>query len=96
MRSPSVGMIEKRLNITLNRAKLLKKWMTSAKSLADVREVMKKSSILLGGYGAEYELPGYVWVNMGETYTGTLMYNEKKKLFFISSMGDVAEKIYLR
>lgn len=96
MRSPSVAMIEKRLNITKKAATLLKAKLSSVKTPRELHDTLKWASSLLGGFGLVYDLPGYIYINQGDTYSTTLMYNEKKKLFFISSMGDVAEKIYLR
>jgi hypothetical protein len=35
----------------------------------------------------------FTYVNMGETYTSTILYDTKRDTFLVSSYGDIVEKI---
>lgn len=56
--------------------------------------------VLVGGYGVEalgpdiggMDPPPYEYINAGDTYDATLVYQRARDRLFISSWGDVAEK----
>src|SRR6266571_8032193 len=67
---------------------------------AEINDTLKTVSVLLHGYGVEY-LPskldtyskgvGLEYVNMGETYTPTILYDCLTNRFICASWGDIVE-----
>ena len=66
----------------------------------EINDTLKTVSVLLHGYGVEY-LPskldtyskgvGLEYVNMGETYAPTILYDCLRKRFICGSWGDIVE-----
>jgi len=76
----------------------------NAPSESHADTIMNAVSELIEGYGVEEIRQSnlwdhywndfrYVYVNMGDAYAGTLVYDTSKDKYFVSSWGDVAERL---
>lgn len=92
-KGPSIlGMIQ--------RLKLTKEQATELKGMMDrglVFATLNRANELLNGYGREYLTPtdryeGVEFVNMGDTYATTLMFDHAKDGFTIGNWGDLVER----
>jgi hypothetical protein len=60
---------------------------------------MEMFNKLIGGYGIEalhdgewFPYPDYTYVNMGDTYTPTVIYKRRLGKYKVGCWGDIAEK----
>ena len=87
---PSVARMVKFLGIQKDQAEELKRLMNAG----FVTRTLVRADIMLDGYGRE-ELPSpsgrVIYVNMGDTYTTTLMFDWSKDKFLVGSWGDLVE-----
>ena len=68
----------------------------------DIDNTLYKANKILNGYGVEsinhnmwdnyYCDIGLLYVNMGDTYTTTLVYDTYEQEFYITSWGDIVEQ----
>jgi len=93
---PSVKTLVDRLRITAAQAKELRKLMADAK----VSRVLEAADKVMGGYGVEYiassedtmrSRDGLEYVNMGDTYTTTLVYDHDGNRYKVVTWGDLVE-----
>ena len=70
------------------------------RSDAEINDTLQTVSVLLQGYGVEYlpsrqdthgKAAGLEYVNMGETYAATILYDCLHKRFICASWGDIME-----
>lgn len=90
---PSVARMVKVLGVTKAQATELKNLMEEGY----VYRVLRRADEALNGHGVEYLTPsdggnGVDYVNMGETYAPTLMFDYKTNRFVVSSWGDLVER----
>lgn len=103
-RAPSVASLASYLRIDAARAEKLRGVIRAAHggTPESVDRALDKASMLLGGYGVEaiegdYYVDGYyrnivlLYVNMGETYRGTVYFNTVSETFNIGAWGDWVE-----
>jgi len=89
---PSVARMVKVLNITKAQAAELKALMEDGY----VHRTLERADEILG-FGREYLTPsdggnGVDYVNTGDTYTPTLMFDYEKSRFLLGSWGDLVER----
>lgn len=96
--------IMRTLNVTENTAKLIKKTCLTANTPNDVDYAMEKVQILLEGHSIEslecnnvdYWKPYYMniyalYINEGDTYIPTLIYEVPTHTFYLTTVGDYIE-----
>jgi hypothetical protein len=87
---PSVARMVKVLGLTKEQAQVLKNLMNAG----HVSRTLARADKMLDGYGRE-ELPSssgrVIYVNRGDTYDVTLMFDWAKSRFLIGSWGDLVE-----
>jgi hypothetical protein len=82
---------------------VLRKALKNTSDISNVEERMEAINIRVEGYGVEpirsQNYAGGYWgdivalyVNMGDTYTPTVVYNVKRDVFTVCSLGDFVEK----
>lgn len=89
---PSAARMVKMLNISKTDAVALKALMEAGY----IKRTLKHADQLLDGSGVEYLVPDdgtqpIAYVNMGDTYLTTLLFDHEKNRFVIGSWGDVVE-----
>jgi hypothetical protein len=82
-------------------ARLIKAYMMGANTASQVGQVMDAINEILGGYGVEairdnkwdsyYCDIGVLYVNMGDTYVPTVIYDTRKGAWMVCSWGDLVE-----
>lgn len=96
---PSAQRMADALDISLPVAMMLKVKMKTGSS--SVGNILKVADDLLDGHGVEYiesltdtmrSREGLSYVNMGDTYDTTLIYDHGKGRFVVSSWGDIVER----
>lgn len=96
---PSAQRMADALDISLPVAMMLKVKMKTGSS--SVENILKVADDLLDGHGVEYiesltdtmrSREGLSYVNMGDTYDTTLIYDHGKGRFVVSSWGDIVER----
>lgn len=94
---PSAKTLDDRFNLGAEEAKSLKWFMQAGK----VRAALDYANTLLGGHGIEYvpssedgptEFTGLDYVNMGDSYDTTLLYDRAKGRFLVAAWADVVER----
>jgi hypothetical protein len=91
VRSPSVERLRKELKIDLGHAQLIKQQCV----LGHPHAALKLANEAMGGFGIENLYPdaGYIYyINMGDTYSLTLLYNDNSNTMWIGTWGDWYEK----
>ena len=91
IRSPSIESLRKHFKLTLADAKLLK----AAFYQGVPKTAMRLANKFIGGYGVEslYPEASHIYfVNIGDTYSKTLVYNLDKNYVWVGSWGDWVEK----
>ena len=100
---PSIKIISGFFGITRGQAQLIRSVMDSATNNKAIDSAMGSLNTLLEGYGVE-AFRGEWWtnvfwldinllyVNMGDTYTGTILYDPQAERFILSSWGDFVER----
>lgn len=91
IRCPSRAMLKKHFKLGVLQADKLRDLCHSGWP----RAAMNHANIYLGGYGVESldpEAPHIQYVNMGDTYSNTILYNSKTHYMWIGSWGDWVEK----
>jgi hypothetical protein len=78
------------------------KWVRACLNLPDNIEIkLEMINEIMGGYGIEtlseenwdnYQYPHYSYVNMGDTYATTILFNHVSERWILSSWGDIAEQ----
>jgi len=95
---PSVQRMMDFLKISKEQASALKAMMDDGKS---VSTILREADRLLNGHGVEYiqshadtmrSQDGLSYVNMGDTYDTTLLYDHKTGRFSVGSWGDIVER----
>ena len=86
----------------INKAITLHVAMLRAETHEDIDKAMDKANEILAGYGVEVIRGQYVnryygdinalFVNMGDTYAPTVIYDTEKEMFLVMSWGDLVEK----
>jgi hypothetical protein len=61
-----------------------------------IKRTLTRASVILDGCGVEYLVPNnntqpIAYVNMGDTYSTTLLFDHHKNRFVIGSWGDLVE-----
>ena len=89
---PSVARMVKVLGITKEQATALKSMMEDGY----IKRTLTRAGEMLDGFGVEYLVPDngaqpVAYVNMGDTYNTTLMFDHEKNRFLIGSWGDIVE-----
>lgn len=89
---PSVARMTKILGITKEQATALKALMEDGY----IKRVLVRADGMLDGCGVEYLVPDdgtqpVAYVNMGDTYNTTLLFDHEKNRFLIGSWGDIVE-----
>lgn len=85
--------------------RMLQTWKARGRSSGDAMEILTVADRMMDAHGVEYLSPaeqdpdhsvyggnGAYYVNTGETYNGTLLYDEKKMNFYATSWGDFVEQ----
>jgi hypothetical protein len=89
-KGPSVARMVKFLGVTKAQATELKNLMNAGL----VTRTLARADIMLDGYGRD-ELPSpsgrVIYVDMGDTYNMTLMFDWSKDKFIVGSWGDLVE-----
>jgi len=100
VRGPSIESLRKKLKLKKIEAKSLKEHMNEL----DPERTMKIANKYMRGYGVEavrdeniwighyWQNTGLLYVNKGDTYDTTLVYDTEKNKFDIMSWGDWAER----
>jgi hypothetical protein len=91
IRCPSPKMLKKHFSLSVLQIKKLRETCR----LGWARSAMDHANIYLGGHGVESiypEAPYILFVNMGDTYSKTLLYNKQKRMMWIGTWGDWVEK----
>lgn len=91
IRSPSVDSLRKKLKIDLAHAQLIKMACNHGKP----QTALKLANEAMNGHGVESlypDVPYIYYVNMGDTYSRTLVYNSKNEYMWIGSWGDWYER----
>lgn len=88
---PSVARMVKELGVTKAQATELKQLMNEGY----VYLTLNRADVMLNGHGREYLLAAYSsgveYVNKGDTYAATLMFDFAKNKFLVGSWGDLVE-----
>jgi len=86
---PSVKMMVERLGISKAQAQELKDLMNAGEP-----DILHAADHFMSGNGVERipGRPGLMFVNMGDTYDTTLIYDYKTNRFVVSSWGDIVER----
>lgn len=86
---PSVKMMVARLGISKVQAQELKDLMNAGEP-----DILGHADYMMSGNGVERisGRPGLMFVNMGDTYDTTLIYDYKTNRFVVSSWGDIVER----
>ena len=93
-------------NDAVNKAKLIRAYMEMGEISRDVRhpvdDALDNINRILNGYGVEairdnqwapyYMDIGLLYVNMGDTYTGTVIFDTRSKRFIVSDWGTIVER----
>lgn len=101
-RSPSIETIMKRLGITRSKAFDIKYCMTHVSTNDSISNAMNEINKILDGYGVEsirvndthsyyWQDIGLLYVNFGDTYDQTILYDVDKNRFEALSWGDWVE-----
>ena len=94
---PSLKTLDERLNLRDEEGKSLRHFMQAGKP----RAALDYANTLMGGEGIEYapssedgptQFTGLDYVNMGDTYDTTLIYDRKKRRFVVGARGDLVER----
>ena len=89
---PSIKRMMDFLNMSKADAQMLKAKMDAGDT---VRSILSAADRILNGYGVE-SIPGVggalSYVNMGDTYHDTLIFDRKTNRFVVSSWGDIVER----
>jgi hypothetical protein len=94
---PSLKTLDERLNLRDEEGKSLRHFMQAGKP----RAALDYANVLMGGEGIEYapssedgptQFTGLDYVNMGDTYDTTLIYDRKKRRFVVGAWGDLVER----
>ncbi len=102
MKIPSIKRLMARLNVSRETAKEMRKVMMAAETPAQVDESFKGLSKLLDGHGSEVIRCSAQWerywldialqyVNMGDTYTQTVVFDVGAYSFRVGTWGDWLE-----
>jgi hypothetical protein len=95
---PSIKRMQDMLRISKDQASALKAMMDGGKK---VSIILREADRVLNGNGVEYidsredtmrSQDGLSYVNMGDTYDTTLLYDHKTGRFSVGSWGDVVER----
>jgi hypothetical protein len=86
---PSVKVMVERLGLGKTDAQHLKDMMVMG-----APRILQMADSMMNGYGVERipGRPGLMYVNMGNTYDTTLIYDYKTSRFVVSSWGDIVER----
>jgi hypothetical protein len=86
---PSVKVMVERLRIGKTDAQHLKDMMVMG-----APRILQMADSMMNGHGVERipGRPGLMYVNMGDTYDTTLVYDYKTNRFVVSSWGDIVER----
>ena len=89
---PSVARMVKVLGVEKSAASELKALMEDGY----IKRTLTRASVILDGFGVEYLVPDdgtqpIAYVNMGDTYNTTIMFDHEKNRFLLGSWGDVVE-----
>lgn len=88
----------------LSPADAMKLWKALAAATYEkqVDAALELANTMLGGYGIEavrdggrsnyYQDIGVLYVNMGDTYNTTILYDTRKERFYVTTLGDYIEK----
>lgn len=100
MNTPSVKTLVNRLGLETHQAKRVKASMDNLNHSVD--RTMRIANDELGGHGIEsirddewdnyYCDIGLLYVNMGDAYTDTLVYDTRSGRFRVTSWGDIVER----
>lgn len=90
---PSAARMAKMLNISKTDSVALKALMEAGY----IKRTLKHADQLLDGSGVEYLVPTndtspIAYVNMGDAYAPTLMFDHDKNRFIVGTWGDVVER----
>lgn len=95
---PSVKKLSESLNISTANARLIRSAMDAGQS---VQKVLRLADKIMDAHGVEYiqsgedtmyDKDGLDYVNMGDTYDTTLIFDHRKGRFIVSSWGDIVER----
>jgi len=95
---PSVKKLSESLNISTADARLIRSAMDAGQS---VQKVLRLADKIMDAHGVEYiqsgedtvyDKDGLDYVNMGDTYDTTLIFDHRKGRFIVSSWGDIVER----
>lgn len=95
---PSVKKLSEGLNISTADARLIRSAMDAGQS---VQKVLRLADKIMDAHGVEYiqsgedtmyDKDGLDFVNMGDTYDTTLIFDHRKGRFIVSSWGDIVER----
>jgi hypothetical protein len=95
---PSIKRMQDMLQISKEKASALKGMMDDGKS---VSTILREADRALNGHGVEYidsredtmrSRDGISYVNMGDTYDTTLLFDHKTGRFSVGAWGDVVER----
>lgn len=102
MRYPSVRTISDRLVTMPDTTKQIRAIMKTARGARGINTALDTINGLLHGYGVEsirdnqwdnyYQDIGLLYVNMGGTYTSTVVFDTRSGRFLVSSWGDIVER----
>jgi hypothetical protein len=86
---PAVKTMSERLRISKADAQTLKDMMNDGEP-----RILQAADGMMDGHGVERipGQPGLMFVNMGDTYDTTLIYDFKTNRFVVSSWGDIVER----
>lgn len=95
--------LEKIFKISREEAKEIDSLMTGIRKVSGnkVDKMLKRINKLIGGYGVEpirneSQETVALYINMGNTYDTTILFNRKTKMPMITTMGDFVERNILK
>lgn len=106
MRLPSVNTIESNLRTDRNTARSIRKALEECRQSEEgyffdrVRKALETADSLIGGHGVEYirssedtmhSVEGIEYVNMGDTYRTTVLFDWARGTFDICPWGNIVE-----
>lgn len=105
MRLPSIDTIESRLRTDRNTARSIRKALEECRDVRGnfsdrVLKALKTADSLIGGHGVEYirssedtmhSVEGIEYVNMGDTYRTTVLFDWARGTFDICPWGNIVE-----
>jgi len=100
---PSASKLREWLKLSPEDAKLLKAAIRDAHDHDSVDTALKLANVLMHGYGVEsieggYQVDRYyynivaLYVNTGDSYNNTLLYETERERFLLTTMGDWVER----